>query len=697
MIEFTILLDDSELEFEPFREEPALEFMLPPTARIGREDDVVHLAPVPVHCFFNGLTFGHWLAEHHGLSDFDSFVVYMLHDMFKPLLTLKPRGKSRLWPHSREFFDHLDGGLDQLELDNPVQAFYIACNHHKRGIGWKEAVRHEGALEAGIEAPDKKRYSWDWPLISLTIRLQSALSNALSIAYVKKLFVESYTEAMRAEYPDVFARFDAISYEYEFVDAATLTGDTDKDIESLCRQSRVYLDDGRLVIRTFIGAHGPYWKPDQRTRVCLPFWLLLTLREDPISILFPVPTLYGSDGEPADNPAFLDRVRDGFHRRVCDLLTSVKVSKAKHAKWAVRVDEIMAAIDETFHIESGSFERVQSVREPIAPDAQCALCGSHIPKSFVCLPVQDLGWNPGRYTDWHIGDAGSVCLLCAISHFKVPPEFAMAKKLVWQRQLVFFSISTPHATGESLLDSTPKADLLPFFSADIKPQLVISSLESLVTLNLVGALFLHSAIKAAEVRRDGERDLWLERAIELNPFSFVGQVQRAHTLRALPELLRRMRDALGRAVIITDPLMFIRVEVPFHTLACVVGAKSGRHYELKFKPLLVSNEMGTLPVVHDGYHFIDQAAVNAIEEVQRFLGRFRSPKVSDRMKVTAVAADPREFTAVMVELGGFNYGTVHERLVELANGGNAYEYLKHLRMLVMQYPIIRELFQERRR
>jgi hypothetical protein len=99
-----------------------------------------------------------------------------------------------------------------------------------------------------------------------------------------------------------------------------------------------------------------------------------------------------------------------------------------------------------------------------------------------------------------------------------------------------------------------------------------------------------------------------------------------------------------------------------------------------------------LPVVLDGYHFIDQTAVSAIEEVERFLGRFRSSKVSDRMKVTAIAAEPRELTTVMVELGGFNYDTVHERLVELADGGDAYEYLEHLRTLVMQYPIIRELW-----
>jgi hypothetical protein len=109
MIEFTILLDDSELEFEPFREEPDLEFMLPPTARIGRDDDVVHLAPIPVHCFFNAITFGHWLATEHRLSESDAFSVYAIHDMFKALLYLVPRkGGGRSWFHQYElFFDQI--------------------------------------------------------------------------------------------------------------------------------------------------------------------------------------------------------------------------------------------------------------------------------------------------------------------------------------------------------------------------------------------------------------------------------------------------------------------------------------------------------------------------------------------------------------------------------------------------------------
>jgi len=48
MLESTILLDGSELQFEPTRSIPDLAFALPPTARIGR-DDVVHLASVPAN------------------------------------------------------------------------------------------------------------------------------------------------------------------------------------------------------------------------------------------------------------------------------------------------------------------------------------------------------------------------------------------------------------------------------------------------------------------------------------------------------------------------------------------------------------------------------------------------------------------------------------------------------------------------
>ena len=697
MIEFTILLDDSELEFEPASNESGLAFVLPPTARIGRDDDVVHLAPVPVHCFFNGLTFGHWLAEHHGLSDADSFVVYMLHDMFKPLLTLEPKGKGRSWSHAFERFDHLASALSHLELDHPSQVWYMTRNHHKRGLGWKEAVRHEAALEAGIEAPNKKRYSWDWPLIGLTIRLQSALSNALSIAYVKQLFVESYVEAMRAEYPDVFARYDAVSYEYEFVDPAALTGDTDKDITTLCRQSKVDLDGRRLVIHTFIGAHGPHWKPDQETMVRLPFWLLLTLHEDPVSILFPVPTLHGSDGNPADNPAFVDRVCNGFHRRVRDLLTSAKVSTAKWAKWNARVDEIMAGIDETFHVvHTTAFDDATNARRVDSGLATeiCSMCGSPVPASFACSPVADLGANVSNYTDWHLGDANRACMLCAISHFKAPDVLKPAKKLIFQRKVVYFATSTPSATvwGDKSAWKKTLYERLPFFKAHIDPELDIRSLESLVTLNVVAALYLHNALRNAVHYHDGERDLWLEATFPTDPFSFVGEVAKARSKVRMPAFLDKLFGSLNQPITLLDPLMPMRVEVPFHALACLWGVSKGRHYQFKYKPLIVSNETATLPVIWEGYHSIDRQTLIAIETLQVFVETFRHRKVSHRMKLTALASSPEEFVETLIQLGGFNYETVLDRLAQLSGGQDAESYLWQMRELVVQTPLITEIW-----
>jgi len=676
MIKFTILLHDSELEFEPFRETSDLELMLPPTARIGCHDDNILLDPIPVHCFFNAVVFSSWLAKKNGLSVSDAFSIYLLHDMFKSLLWLE--GKPRIWRHAgrQYFFDSIKPKIARADLfDHQNPSYELAARHHhyRRHGKFIETVDYE----VGFEIPS------DFQTIGLLLRLQPALSNVFAIAYLKRLFVEAYTEALKAEYPSVFAKFREMTYSYQFVQPTHLTRNTQKEVKSLCEQSTVALGDGKLCIETFIGANSMLL-PGEQTTIRLPFWMLLTLQEDPTSVIFPVPKLPSE----APNMTFVNRVRQGFAQRVESLLQTVP---SKSRGWSSKLADVTAHIDDTIHIESGSFGTVQAAREPIAADAQCALCGSSIPETFVCSPMQELGWNPGRYTDWHIGDAASVCLLCAISNFRVPPEFAPAHKLVKQRQLVYFSTSTPHAVGESLLDSTPKANLLPFFSADIEPKLEVSSLESLVTLNLVGALFLHSAVRTSEVRHDGERDLWLEQAPGLSPFSFVGQVAGARGKRALPEFLCRMRDGFARAVIITDPLMFIRVEVPFHALACLVGTKSGRHYELKFKPLMVSNKIEILPIVHDGYHFVNQAAVSAIDEVQRFLRRFRSSKVSDRMKVMAISTDPSELTTLMVDLGGFNYDTVHERLAELANGGDAYEYLNHLKALITRYPIIAEL------
>jgi hypothetical protein len=690
MIEFTISLNEPDLEFEPASNAPGLALVLPTTARIGRDDDVIHLAPVPVHCCFNGFTFGHWLAQNHGLSDADSFVVYMLHDMFKPLLTLTSGSRGKSWPHAFDCFDHLCGGLNGLMLDDPKRTFYMVRNHHQSGIGWREAVRHEGSLDAATEAPGHN-YSWDWPMIGLAIRLQSALSNALSIAYIKRLFVESYTEAMQTEYPDVFARYEAVSYQYDFVDPATLAGDVNKDIETLCRQSRVHLDGRNLVIRTFIGATGTHWQPNQQTSIRLPFWLLLTLREDPVSILFPAPTLYGKDGKPADNPAFVDRVRDGFYQRVRELLTSVPVSETRKPKWNARVDEIMFALDETFHIvHTKSFDDATDARRVDGSTATeiCSMCGSPIPASFACSPVADLGANVSNYTDWHLGDADHACVLCAISHFKTPAALEPAKDLIFQRKLVYLATSTPSARPADLSPAT-----LPFFMAKgFKPRLEIRSLESLVTLNVIAALYLHDTIRRAVHYHDGERDLWLEKTFPTGPFSFVGEVAKAKNKVGMPDFLETLFENLNRPITLLDPLLPMQVEVPFHALACLWGVSKGRHYQFKYKPLMVSNETATLPVIWEGYHFIDRSTLDAIKALRTLVETFRHPKVDHHMKLTALASGPEEFIETLVQLGGYNYETVLERLGRLSGGSDVTDYLKRLRELIVQTPLITEIW-----
>lgn len=702
MIEFTILLDDSRLEFEPASSEPELAFVLPPTARIGRDNDVVHLAPIPVHCFFNAMIFGHWLAAEHNLSENDAFGVYTIHDMFKGLLHQVPRWDGqRRWMHQREFFDSLTFSPKAAQVfDDSVPSFRVAKFHgsaddKQTKVEWQEAVEHERAIKAGAEIQWKKRgykVETSWPIIGLTTRLQSALSNALSIAYVKRLFVESYVEAIRSEYPDVFARFDSVSYKYEFVDPTILTGDIAKDIEALCRQSKVYREGQQLVIHTFIGAHGPYWKPGQKTRIRLPFWLLLTLREDPVSILFPVPMLRGGDGSPAGNPAFIDRVREGFHQRVRDLLIGVKLNETRQAKWSTRVDEIMAAIDGTFHITHTTvFDEAVSARQVdrmLAPET-CSMCGSPVPESFICSPVTDLGASVSNYTDWHLGDAGRACVLCAISHFKTPDALEPARKLIFQRKVVYFATSTPSARKSSEAPA-----ILPFFTATgFKPQLEIRSLESLVTLNVIAALYLHDALRRAVHYRDGERDLWLEETFFTGPFSFVGEVAKAKNKVGMPSFLSELFGSLNHPITLLDPLLPMRVEVPFHTLTCLWGVSKGRHYQFKYKPLIVSNETATLPVIWEGYHFIDRQTLTAIEELRLFVETFRHPKVSHRMKLTALASSPEELVETLIELGGFNYETVLSRLTQLSGGSGAGSYLKRLRELVVQSPLITEIWE----
>lgn len=692
MIEFTILLDDSDLHFEPARSTPDLAFVLPPTARIGRDDDVVHLAPIPVHCFFNGITFGHWLSKHHNLSSVDAFAVYMTHDMFKSFMQLVQEGRNpRGWPHAFELFNYLPGAFnDVVSLDDPTQTFDVASNHHKRGIGWREAVGHEGDLFAGVEAAGKP-YSWDWPFVGLAVRLQSALSNAFSIAHVKQLFIQSYIDALRAEYADVFARFDAVSYEYEFVDPATLTGDVDKDIEMLCRQSKVEQRGRQLVIRTFIGAHGPHWQAGQDTIVRLPFWLLLTLHSDPVSILFPVPTLYGG-GQPIDNPAFVQRVRDAFHQRVRTLFLSADVSAPRQAKWQARVDEIMVDLDQTFHIvHSTDFATATDARriDPALTTQTCSMCGSPIPPAFACSPKADLGASVSNYTDWHLGNADRACVLCAISQFKTPPVLEPARNLIFQRKAVYFATSTPSARKSTNITRAAT----PFFTAAFSPQLDIRSLESLVTLNIVAALYLHNGRRQTVLYYKDEPDLWLEETFPTSPFVFVGEVAKAKGKGGLAAFLAELFKNVNRSIVLLDPLLPMEIEVPLHTLTCLWGVAKGRHYEFKYKPLVVSNETGVLPVIWEGYHFVDQKTLDAIQTLQTFVQAFKSRRKNYRRElITALATGPEALFELLIELNDFNYETVLTRLQNLSNSKSPERYLEELRTLVRKTPLITELW-----
>lgn len=683
MIEFTILLDNSDLAFEPYRKEPSLELMLPPTARIGDNNDNVLLAPIPVHTFFNAVVFSRWFAEKNNIPVTDAFSVYLLHDMFKSLLRLRVEGENRKWPHAGagrlDFFPFLKSKILESGLfadPDPLVGYELAARHHhyRRQGKFKETVDYEVGLD-----PQEPR------TIGLVIRLQPALSNVFALTYLKAQFIDAYVEALRAEYPSVFSRFKEITYSYRFLEPAHITGNIEEDLGRLCTQSDVRFEDGKLGLETFIGTNSMLL-PGEQTVIRLPFWMLLILQQDPTSVIFPVPALPSE----APNTAFEERVREGFNTRIAALLQTIP-STARG--WPRKLADLTAHIGTTVCLESGAFGKVRRAAETDIAESQCALCGSSISKTFLCLPARDLGWSADRYTDWHVGDAGSVCLLCAISHFKVPPAFALAEKLMKQQQLVYFSTSTPYATGESLLATISKADLLPFFTAEITPQLIINSLESMVTLNLLGALYLHSAVNAAQNQDDEDAEPWLEHIADLGPYSFVGRTGPSYSDRDLPQLLSRMRAALGRSVMVVDPLLIIQVEIPVHALVGVaVRPGNPRHYELKFKPLMVSNELGTLPVVSHGYHFIDQGAVQAIEEIERFLECFRSSKVSVGRKIAAIATDPQEFVALMVEVAKFNYETVHERLVELANGADATWYLRHLRTLVTQYTIIRELW-----
>ena len=699
MIEFTILLNNDPLEFEPHQHEGQLQLFLPPTARIGRDDDVIHLAPIPVHCFFNAMTFGHWLAEHYTLSQSDAFTIYAIHDMFKAILKMKSGG-SRTWDHQfASFFDPIKAHIQAANIFDDFNTAFDITSRHGESIGrgkkrvtlvpWREAVRHEGFTDAGTENPGKN-YSWDWPMLGLTIRLQSALSNIVALAHVKQAFIAAYIAAIQSEFPDVFNRYDAVSYRYEFVDPTKLSGNPGIDLPGLCSQSDVRLENRALVIQTFIGAQPPIVGD---TTVRLPFWLLLTLRQDPTSILFPVPTHHQDHHPDVHNMAFINRVKTDFAGRFRHLLDAVSLSGPAANRWPDRIETFMAGLNDVCHIFSTTdYKTAIKTRSPVAPTTFCTMCGSEIPDDFACSPKRDLGASVSNYTDWHIGTPDQTCILCALANFKAPPDLEQARKLIFHRKIVYFAATTPAASELSI----PKPKRL-FFDANIdakfNPQLSIISLESLVTLNIVGALYLHDACRRVKVAhpKDGRLLLWLEAVVE-DPFTFIGLIGSDKGKGHLIEFLTQLQANLSRPIHLLDSIMPMGIEVPFQSLTSVLGVSKGRHFQLKYKPLTTSNHQGVIPVIWEGYHLIDAQALAAARQLSNFVTHFKSRRVNHRMKLTALATSPAVLIDLLIEQGGYNYETLYDRLHALAGNEDTITYLAQLRELIHRYPIITELW-----
>jgi hypothetical protein len=172
----------------------------------------------------------------------------------------------------------------------------------------------------------------------------------------------------------------------------------------------------------------------------------------------------------------------------------------------------------------------------------------------------------------------------------------------------------------------------------------------------------------------------------------VGEVAKARSKARMADYLKRLFHSLNRSVSLLDPLMPMRIEVPLHALACVWGVSKGRHYQFKFKPLIVSNETATLPLVWEGYHFVDRSTLAAVERLGEFVEAFRHPRISHRMKLTALAADPQEFIEVLIGLGGFNYETIVDRISQLSGGADTRSYLGELSELVVQTPLVLEIW-----
>jgi len=149
---------------------------------------------------------------------------------------------------------------------------------------------------------------------------------------------------------------------------------------------------------------------------------------------------------------------------------------------------------------------------------------------------------------------------------------------------------------------------------------------------------------------------------------------------------------LSRHIWLHDPIISAEIEVPFQALICLAGVQNEKHFELKFKPLVVSNLSGSLPVIRDGFHFVDKATLDAMEDIQSLTRKFHrnDRRWKDSWTVAAVKAGNQEFLRLVTELGGFSFEQVNQALDELSNGGEPHVYLKELRDQMSRYPIILE-------
>lgn len=692
MLEFTISLKDSAVEFSPLHSERDLALLLPPTARIEPDDNVL-LDPIPVHSFFNAISFGRWLAQKWNVSDTDGILIYALHDILKSFLRFVAKEDgTRNWYHSYDMFDELKAGLKTLSVfDDFETSFDVVVRHMSPELQkshlWREATWHERGF--GL-APKTATAAWEFPTpsIGLSVRLNPCLSNIFAIEHIKSLFISAYADALRFEYAAFFNKIDEITYRYEFIDPAKLSGDTDRDINDLALQSNVSFKNKRLVIHTPIGAVRPSEvDTDEQTHIRVPFWLLLTIHADATGIIFPIPSL--PDDSP--NTAFVQHAKGSFHRGVEKLLDQVP-STGRH--WTKRKQEILEHLHETLVVADGKYESVRaSLAASTVSDAVCNLCGSNVSPHFLCSPEKDLGWSTSHYTDWHQGNIGSACALCAISNFKVPPKLEAAYSLVKQKKFIYLSVTTPNINEFRVrFENATRKSVLPFFDAPILPKLVISSLESLVTLNLIGALFLRAGINASCVEVEGTRELWLKPIDQSNPFNFVGEIGKRQSKRKVDALLRAMHEAFNRKATLLDPMMSVDIEIPFANLTCIMGNTQGKHYELKFKPMLVSNKNGTIAVVCDGYHLVDTATLDAIEQIHALIRTLRGKGVSDSMKISALASSPGDLIEVMTATGGCNIETTLQNLRSLASGESALVYLERLRDSIHRYPLVTELW-----